>query len=59
MKRQVVETTDGKYIGLVFDDKKPLVAPDGVTFHPTKVQDLGNGFMQFSNSNYVELTKKA
>jgi len=55
--RRVVETTDGKYVGLVFDDTKPFVSPDNISFHPTKVQDLGNGYVRYSNSNYVVLTK--
>jgi len=57
MKRRVVETTDGKYIGLVFDDTKPLKSPDGITFHPTKVQDLGGGYVRYSNSNFSVLAK--
>ena len=57
-KRRVIETTDGKYIGLVFDDQEPLITPDGITFHPTKIQDLGNGIVRFSNSNYVALTEE-
>ena len=55
--RRIMETTDHKYLGLVFDDTKPLVSPDGINFRPTKVQDLGNGYVQYSNSHYVVLTK--
>lgn len=57
MIRRVIETTDGKYLGLEFDDTKPIITPDGITFEPTKVQDLGNGLIRYSNSNYVVLTK--
>ena len=58
MERQIVETTDGKYLGFIFDDTKPLVSSDGISFHPTVVQDLGNGFIRYSNSNYIVLTKE-
>lgn len=57
-KRRVVETTDGKYIGVVFDDTKPLVSSDGISFNPEKVQDLGNGMVRYSNAHYVVLTKE-
>jgi len=50
---QIIETTDDKYIGLIADTDRPMVSPDGITFHPTKVQDLGNGLYRFSNSNYI------
>ena len=55
--RRVIETTDNKYVGLVFDDTEPFKSPDGIMFHPTKVQDLGDGLMRYSNSNYVVLTQ--
>lgn len=57
-KRRVIETTDGKYIGVVFDDTKPLVSSDGIKFTPTKIQDLGDGLIRFSNAHYVVLTKE-
>ncbi len=50
---QIIETTDGKYIGLIADTDKPMISPDGIEFHPAKVQDLGNGLYRFSNSNYI------
>ncbi|RLA19248.1 MAG: hypothetical protein DRQ56_05805 [Gammaproteobacteria bacterium] len=55
---KILATTDGKYVGLSFDTEVPMIAPDGVTFHPTKIQNMGNGYFQFSNSNYVVLTKQ-
>lgn len=58
MIRQVIETTDGKYVGLRFDDTKPFVSPEGIAFHPTKVQDLGGGLVRYSNSNYVVSAKE-
>ena len=58
MIRKITATTDGKYIGLQFDDSQPLVSPDGINFKPTNIQDLGNGVVRYSNSNYVALTKE-
>jgi len=55
--RRVKETTDGKYVGLIFDDTQPFLSPDGILFRPTKVQDLGEGLVRYSNSNYVVLTE--
>lgn len=50
---QVINTTDGKYIGEKADVSKPITSPDGINFVPTKVQDLGGGYYRYSNSNYV------
>jgi len=51
MIRQIIETTDGKYIGFVFDDQQtPFVSPDGIVFKPTKTQYLGGGLVRYSNS---------
>ena len=56
--RRIIETTDGKYIGKVFDENKPICFDDVVQFDTDKVQDLGNGFVRYSNSSYVILTKE-
>lgn len=56
-KRRIIETTDWKYVGLTFDDKEELKSPDGIVFHPDKFQDLWNGLLRISNSNYIILTK--
>ena len=58
MIRQIIETTDKKYIGLVFDDQDPFISPDGILFIPTKIQDLGNGIIRYSNSHYIVTTKE-
>lgn len=57
MIRRIIETTDDKYVGFVFDDTKPFVGPDGIPFHPDKVQDLGGGLVRYSNSSYIITTK--
>jgi hypothetical protein len=59
MIRQIIETTDKKYIGLVFDDQDPFISLDGILFTPTKIQDLGNGIIRYSNSHYIVTTKEA
>jgi hypothetical protein len=55
--RRIIETTDDRFIGQVFDETKP-VKLGGVLFIIDKVQKFGNGFIQYSNSNYVVLTEK-
>ena len=50
---QVVNTTDGKYIGNIFDTDTPNVSSDGIQWHPDKFQVLGGGYYRYSNSNYV------
>ena len=57
MIRQITSTTDGKYIGLVFNDQEPFISPDNILFEPTKIEDLGNGYVRYSNSHYVITTK--
>ncbi len=56
--RKIKETTDGKYVGLVFDDTKPFISPDGIEYKPEKIQDLGNGLVRYSNAHYVVLTEE-
>jgi len=58
MIRQIIETTDGKYIGLKFDDTKPLISPDGIEFKVDKIQDLGGGLVRYSSSQYIALTRE-
>jgi len=58
MIRRIIETTDGKYVGLVFDDTKPFISPDGIEFKVDKIQDLGGGLVRYSNSNYIVLSKR-
>jgi len=58
MIRQIIETTDKKYIGLVFDDQDHFISPDGILFTPTKIQDLGNGIIRYSNSHYIVTAKE-
>jgi hypothetical protein len=57
MIRRIIETTDNKFIGKLFDDEIFILA-DGTCFKYTKVQNLDNGLIRYSNSNYVVLTEK-
>jgi len=54
--RRIIETTDKRFIGIVFDDTKPIIL-DGFNFVPTEKLDLGSGLIRYSNSNYVILTE--
>tara|TARA_R100001244_G_scaffold580_9_gene1250 strand:+ start:1146 stop:1322 length:177 start_codon:yes stop_codon:yes gene_type:complete len=56
--KKIIETTDGKYLGLDIDDTQPSFVFNDWVFTPTKTQDLGNGFVRYSNSSYVILTKE-
>ena len=56
--RKIIETTDGKYIGKVFDETEPICLDSGVQLDITKVQNLNNGYFRYSNSSYVILTKE-
>lgn len=56
-KLRVTNTTDWKYIWLIFDDKEELKSPDGIVFHPTDIKELEKGYVQYSNSNYILLAK--
>lgn len=56
--KQIIETTDGKYIGLTFENIDDLELPDGCTFKSAKEQQLSGGLVRYSNTNYVLLTKE-
>ena len=57
MVRKITETTDGQFIGITFDDKKPFKAPNGEIIRFDVIQKLGDGLIRYSNSNYTILTK--
>lgn len=58
MKLQIISTTDGKFIGLEFNDKFPIKLGD-IEFTPdsTPIQ-IGNKTWRFFNSNYSIDTKE-
>ena len=55
--RKIIDSTDGKHIGKVFNETRPIYLEIGVLFDVTKVQKLDNELIRYSNSNYVILTK--
>lgn len=54
---QIISTTDGKFVGLIFDPQKPIML-GGTLFRYDKMQSLSVGYFRFSNSNYVIDTKE-
>jgi len=56
MIQKIIESTDGKFLGVTFDDQQPINL-SGFEFNPTKIEPVDAGLMRFSNSNYVILTK--
>ena len=55
--KQIIDTTDGKFIGLIFDPVEPLIL-DGVPFVPDTIKTDSSGFTRYANSNYVIDTKE-
>jgi len=49
---QVVTTTDGRFVGRLFDPAEPMIF-DGFRFVPDKVAVQPDGLVRLSNSNYV------
>jgi len=56
--KQIIETTDGKFIGLQFETIEDLKLPNGFTFGSEKVQQVSGGLTRYSNRNYIILTKE-
>lgn len=54
---QVQVSTDGRFVGKVFDPEEPLTL-DGAVFSPEAVVEIGPGEHRFSTSNYVIETKE-
>lgn len=53
MKYKIVNTTDGKNLGLIIDiDKEKHTLQNGYTFIPTDKM-LCDDFLHLSNSNYI------
>lgn len=54
MKMQIIQTTDGRYIGHEFDSEdNPIRLSDDVAVQVDKKMDLGGSAGRFINSNYV------
>lgn len=54
---QIISTTDGKYVGLIFDPDIPLVL-NGVVFAIEHKIQLDPTTIVLSNSNYVLIAKE-
>lgn len=52
MMLSILDTTDGKYLGKVFDSEQPLFLSNS-EFVPDKVIEVAPGEFRFSNSSYV------
>lgn len=52
---RILSSTDGKFLGMTFDDEQPIIL-NGFEFKPTETKDIGDGLIQVSNSNYVVIT---
>ena len=55
---KIVSSTDGKFIGVTFDDEQPIIL-DSFEFKPTETKDIGEGLIQLSNSNYIVITEQS
>ena len=54
---KILSSTDGKFIGVTFDDEQPIIL-DSFEFKPTETKDIGDGLIQVGNSNYVVLAEQ-
>ena len=57
MTKRIIQTTDGKFIGDIFDEEVHHLK-DGSPFIHTHTQDLGSGITRHFNSNYIVTTKE-
>lgn len=55
--KQIVETTDGKYLGLHVDVAESYFSFEDWTFIPTRVEHLEGGNVRLSTTSYVIVTK--
>lgn len=55
--RTIIETTDGKYLGVNILHKATSFIFKDWTFTPTKIESLGNGYTRYSTTSYVITAK--
>ena len=56
--KTIIETTDGKYLGVNIQQKAKSFIFEDWTFKPTKIENLGNGCTRYSTTSYVITTKE-
>ncbi len=56
--RQIIETTDGKYLGLIFNENKLEEFKDPTIFKDSKIKKIKKDIVRYYNSNYSVLTKE-
>ena len=54
---KIIESTDNKHIGINLDDTESTFILNEWEFTPTHREELIGGYIRFSNSQYVILTK--
>ena len=56
---RILSSTDGKFVGVTFNsDQQPIIL-GSFEFKPTKIEDIGEGLIQLSNSNYIVITEQS
>lgn len=50
--RQIMHSTDGKFVGLIFDPDEPILL-DSILFIPDYITEIGSHMYRYSNSNYI------
>ena len=55
--KTIIETTDGKYLGINIDDTQPTFIFEDWSFTPTHTQHLVDDYVRYSTTSYVILTK--
>jgi len=52
MMNRIISTTDGNFVGTVFDNELPITL-NGETFAPDKVLEISATVTRYANSSYV------
>ena len=55
--RTIIETTDGKYLGVNIDASETSFVFVDCTFTPTKIEKLNNRCTRYSTTSYVITAK--
>jgi hypothetical protein len=55
---KIIESTDNKHIGINLNESDTTFILNNWEFTPSKKQELDNGYVRYSNSQYIILTKR-